>query len=86
MRHDFGTGMTFDDLVGISALEIERLHLPNENLGVAIHRASQILVEKEMGTFFLLELWGDGHSVWQESEDGRVVVISPTGQLSGKQC
>ena len=85
MYHDLGSGLTFDDLVGLSALEIHRLELPNENLGIMIHRASQILLEKEFGTYYLMELWGDGHSVWQESEKGPVVVISPTGQISTRQ-
>lgn len=82
MTHDLGSGLTFDDLVGLTALEIRRLRLPNENLGVAVHKASQILIEKEFGTYFLMELWGDGRSVWQESEKGQVVVITPTGQIS----
>ena len=84
MIQDLGSGLTFDDLVGLSALEIQRLGLPNEDLGAAVHRASQILIEKEFGTYFLMELWGDGHSVWQESEKGQVVVVNPTGQISNQ--
>jgi len=85
MIQDLGSGLTFDDLVGLTALEIQRLGLPNEDLGAAVHRASQILIEKEFGTYFLMELWGDGHSVWQESEKGQVVVVNPTGQISNQQ-
>lgn len=85
MTHDLGSGLTFDDLAGLTALEIRSLGLPNENLTVAVHKASQILIEKEFGTYLLMELWGDGHSVWQESEKGQVVVITPTGQISINQ-
>ena len=85
MTYDLGSGLTFDDLVGLTALEIQRLSLPNEKLGVSVHKASQILVDKEFGSFFLMELWGDGHSVWQESENGKVVVVAPTGQVSIRQ-
>jgi hypothetical protein len=85
MIQDLGSGLTFDDLVGLTALEIQRLGLPNEDLGATVHRASQILIEKEFGTYFLMELWGDGHSVWQESEKGQVVVVNPTGQISNQQ-
>ncbi len=84
MVQDLGSGLTFDDLVGLSALEIQRLGLPNEDLGAAVHRASQTLIEKEFGTYFLMELWGDGHSVWQESEKGQVVVVNPTGLISNQ--
>jgi hypothetical protein len=82
MVRDLGSGLTYDDLVGLSALEINRLHLPNDDLGAAIHKASQILTDKEFGKYILMELWGDGHSVWQANEKGQVVVVTPTGQLS----
>lgn len=82
---DYGPGLTFDDLVGLTAFEIDRATLPNDNLSAVIQRASQKLIENELGRFVLMELWGDGHSVWQTSEDGDVVVVTPTGQLSIKQ-
>ena len=85
MIHDLGSGLTFDDLVGLTALEIKRLGLPNERLGVAVHKASQALIENEFGTYVLMELWGDGHSVWQEGEKGQVVVITPAGLISINQ-
>jgi len=85
MARDFGSGVTYDDLVGLTAMAVNRIHLPNEDLGTAIHKASQILIEMEFGHYLLLELWGDGHTVWQTGERGRVVVVSATGQLLFKQ-
>lgn len=79
---DFGSGITFDDLIGLSALEISRLILPNDDLGVTIQKASQLLLVNQLGTYLLMELWGDGHSVWQNGKGGRVAVVSPTGQLT----
>ena len=84
MTRDFGSGITFDDLIGLTALTIDGLQLPNDELGCAIKKASRIMVEKEFGRYHLMELWGDGHSVWQVGEEGQVVVAAPTGQLTFK--
>ena len=82
MMRDFGSGLTFDDLIGLTALEISRLILPNDDLGMAIQKASQLLLVNQLGKYLLMELWGDGHSVWQTGKGGNVAIVSPTGQLT----
>lgn len=81
---EFKSGFIYDDLIGMTARTIQGIRLPNEKLGIAIKKASQILTDKNFCEFRLVELWGDGHSVWQRGERGEVILVDPTGNLSYK--
>lgn len=85
MTRDFGSGLTYDELVGFYAFEIQGIALPNDAMGRAISKAVTILIEAGFGQYVLAELWGDGHSVWQTVDGKKIVVVGPTGQLSVTQ-
>jgi hypothetical protein len=81
MVRDFGSGMSIDELIGISAWDIRSIALPNDTMFDPIKKAVTIIVDHGFESYMLAELWGDGHSVWQQSETDQVIVVTPTGQL-----
>jgi len=81
MPHDFGPGMTIDELIDMCAMDIAGSNLPSERLYGNVKRAASIMMEKEMTMYVLKELWEDGHSVWQDIITKQTVVVLPTGQI-----
>jgi hypothetical protein len=81
MQRDFGPGMTIDDMIGLRSNDIRSIQLPNEAVYEYLDRAVQILTEQDLGDYVLMELWGDGHSVWQGPGEEDVLLIRPTGQV-----
>ncbi len=81
MPHDFGPGMTIDELMDMRAMDIAGLHLPSERLYAALRQAASQLMEKGFKMVVLKELWEDGHSVWQDIVTQQTIVVLPTGQM-----
>lgn len=81
MQRDYGSGLSIDDLIGLSAGRIKMLSLPNEALYQALQRTAGLLVDRGNGYFMLAELWGDGHSVWYGLDEDDVLQVTPTGQI-----
>lgn len=81
MPQDFGAGLTIDELIGFRAFDICTLRLPNEPVWHALVKAAKLISERGFEMYVLAELWGDGHSIWQEIEGEGVLVVTPTGQL-----
>lgn len=82
MTRDFGPGMTIDEIIGLSAWHIHSLKLPTEPIFKSVKRAASKLVDAGMDDYILMELWGDGHSVWFHMQTKKPVVVSSTGQIN----
>ena len=85
MPRDYGSGMTIDELIGMTVLAIHGLDLPRESLYSAIRKAIRLLLGKGFEMLVLVELWSDGNSVWQDPDTEKVVVVTPDGQLNQSQ-
>ncbi|MDY6873198.1 MAG: hypothetical protein SVR81_04420 [Chloroflexota bacterium] len=81
MQRDFGPGLTIDDLIGLPAEQLMALSLPNETIFDSIARSAAMLTDRQKGNFLLMELWGDGYSVWQGRDENEVLQITPTGRV-----
>jgi hypothetical protein len=81
MKRDFGPGLTIDDLIGLCAEDIQSIKLPNEEIYKHLGQAVGLLVEQDLQDYALMELWGDGHSVWQGPGRDDILLIRPTGQF-----
>jgi hypothetical protein len=76
---DFGSGMAVDELVGLPAWQICSLALVNDHLCDVLQRAAALLVADGRPQFLLMEIWGDGHSVWHDENNHHVAQVTPTG-------
>jgi len=85
MVRDYGAGLTVDELVGMTALQISHLSLPADEIFRNVKTASGIMMENNLDSHILLELWEDGHSVWKDLQKNQPVVITPTGQVLRKK-
>ncbi len=81
MVHDFGPGMTIDELIEMRAVDIAGLRLPSERLYRVVKKAAFILIEADLRSYVLKELWEDGHSVWQHFSTEKTIVVTPSGQI-----
>jgi len=81
MIKDFGSGMTIDELIGLCAWHIHALRLPPEPVFNSAGQAASVMIEAELESYILAELWGDGHSVWRHPKTNSPVVVTATGQI-----
>ena len=81
MTRDFGAGLSVDELIGLSAWFIYHLVLPDEEVFKTTMTAAMKLVEADLGSHILMELWEDGHTVWMSSATKLPVVITPAGKM-----
>jgi len=81
MVRDFGSGMTIDELINMSAADICALKLPPEKSFRSVKKAAAVLAEAGLPDIVLKELWEDGHSIWCNLRTDQPVIITPTGQI-----
>ena len=82
---DYGAGLTVDELVGMTAWQIAHLSLPAGEVFRKVNIASAIMVENNLESSILVELWEDGHTVWRDLKQNQPVVVTPTGQVHRKK-
>jgi hypothetical protein len=83
--HDYGAGLTVDELIGMSVWHIAHLKLPSGEVFRIVKFATKILLDANLESFILVELWEDGHSVWQDYKKNVPLVVTPTGQIFRKK-
>jgi hypothetical protein len=81
MAHDFGAGITVDDLIGMTAYQITHLSLPPGDIFMHTLQAGRTLEENSLDSCILVELWEDGHTVWQSEQSKNPVWVTPNGQI-----
>ncbi len=81
MTIDFGAGLSVDELIGWPVYEIAVRKLPRGKEFNAVGVAAATLLEGGFGNYILMELWGDGHSVWRQPKTGQTLLFTPTGQV-----
>ena len=81
MMRDFGPGLTVDELIGMTAWHIDALELPKGLSFQFAQKGARVMVEAEMESFILAEIWEDGHTVWNSLKKENPAVVTPTGQL-----
>jgi len=84
-EHDFGAGLGVDELVGLAAWHIDRMRLPSGRVFKRAGDAARVMVRESHESYLLVELWEDGHTVWQNPETGLPAVITPGGLLIHKK-
>ena len=81
MTRDFGAGLSVDELIGCSAWYIFHLVLPDEEVFQTTMTAAELMVEADLESYILMELWEDGHTVWMSPAIKRPVVVTPDGEM-----
>jgi len=81
MNRDYGAGLTVDELMGMTAYQIVHLALPPGEIFQKSRQAAQAMVDHNLESFLLTELWEDGHSVWRSMQGAKQVRVDPRGQL-----
>lgn len=81
---DYGAGLSIDELVGIRARDIAALTLPNEAGFINLKKAAQALCDQAYEDYVLMELWGNGETVWMGGGPRDVVVVWPSGQIQAR--
>lgn len=81
MVRDFGPGLGVDELIGMPAWHIKNLSLPPGKVFRTVQHAGEVLVEANMESYILAEIWEDGHTVWQKGKNGQPAVVTPTDQV-----
>ena len=85
MIRDYGAGLTIDELIGMKARDIVSITLPNEVGFVSLKNAVQALCDRGYENYSLMELWGNGESVWMGAGPKDVVIAWPSGQIRASQ-
>jgi hypothetical protein len=78
---DFGPGLTVDELIGVPAFQLSRMRLPPGRIFSSVRTAAKKMVNANLESFVLLEIWEDGHTVWHSLKDESPAVITPGGHL-----
>ena len=81
MLRDFGSGLTVDELIGMTAWDISHLSLPPSDIFQSVSQAAKVMIGSDLRWYVLMELWEDGHSVWHSIKASKPVVVKPTGQI-----
>ncbi len=81
MIRDFGAGLTIDELVGMQAADIASFELPNEKCFTQLQSAANNLVCHDFEAYRLMELWGNGETVWMGADQTEVIIVSASGQI-----
>ena len=79
--HDYGGGLSLDELVGMPAGSIYSAKLPNGEVFLMVLRASGYMLQAELALYRLVEIWADGHTAWHGDKRDDPVVVTPSGQL-----
>lgn len=81
MVQDFGPGMTVDELIGWTAEELNKLQLPTGDVYNLVIQSARYLVKKNFKFAVLMEIWGDGHTVWSINNKEQPLWVTPTGEI-----
>lgn len=81
MSRDFGPGLSVDELIGMTVYHIRHLQLPPGEIFDKANRAALVLSEHDLESCMLMEIWEDGHTVWQLLPSGKPIWVTPAGQI-----
>jgi hypothetical protein len=81
---DYGAGLSIDELVGMRAKDIASLTLPNEASFINLKKEARTLCDQAYEDYVLMELWGNGETVWMGGGPQDVVVVWPSGQIQAR--
>lgn len=80
MFRDYGAGLSIDELIGMQAQDIASLSLPNEEAFERLKSAARTLCDHDQESCILMEVWGEGDTVWM-SVGGGPLLVWPSGQI-----
>jgi hypothetical protein len=81
MNRDFGSGLSVDELIGVTAYYIMHLELPPGEVFENVNKAARVLIANDFESCMLMEIWEDGHTVWVMVPSGAPIWVTPTGQI-----
>jgi hypothetical protein len=77
---DYGAGLSIDEMIGLPAQVIVTLSLPNEEAFKRLKSAARSLCDQDQESCVLMEVWGEGETVWMDI-GGEPVLVWPSGQI-----
>lgn len=78
---DFGAGLSLDDLIGLTAGQLQAFNLPTGNVYQMIEEAAEHMLQAGLEGYLLMEVWADGHTLWHGIRRDDPVIVSPNGDV-----
>ena len=78
---DFGSGLSLDEVVGMTAKQMSGVTLPKGEVYQTVQRAADLMLRAGLGCYVLEEVWADGHTVWHGIIQHDPVIVTPYGYL-----
>lgn len=78
---DFGAGLSLDELIGLTAAQIQSFDLPKGEVYLNIEQAAGHMTQAGLEVYLLMEIWADGHTVWHGVRRDDPVIVLPSGAV-----
>lgn len=78
---DFGSGLSLDELIGLTAQQLLRFDLPKGKVYQAIQEAANQMLRVGLGAYVLMEVWADGHTRWHGIRRDDPAIVTPDGEV-----
>ena len=78
---DFGAGLSLDELIGLTAGQLQTFNLPQGEVYQSIEKAAERMLRAELEAYLLMEVWADGHTLWHGIRWDDPVIVTPAGDV-----
>lgn len=78
---DFGAGLSLDELIGLTAAQIQRFNLPKGEVYQNVEQAAGHMTRAGLEAYLLMEIWADGHTLWHGIRRDDPVIVLPSGAV-----
>lgn len=78
---DFGAGLSLDELVGLTAGQLQAFNLPKGEVYQTVETAADQMIEAGLETYLLMEVWADGHTLWHGIRRDDPAIVTPQGDV-----
>ena len=78
---DFGAGLSLDELIGLTASQLNTFDLPRGEVYLLIEKAAEQMLGAGLGGYLLMEVWADGHTLWHGIRRDDPVIVTPKGDV-----
>ena len=78
---DFGAGSSLDELIGLTAGQIQTFNLPKGEVYQTTEQAAARMIRAGLESYLLMEVWADGHTLWHGVRRDDPVIVTPSGDV-----
>ena len=78
---DFGAGLSLDELIGLTAGQLQTFKLPKGEVYLMIEKAAERMLQSGLEAYLLMEVWADGHTLWHGIRRDDPVIVTPKGDV-----